>query len=114
MSILDEFGDVLHVGGRHGQRHGRVSGCVVNTGVLLAVLEFAVLYRIEHGSKHGRVGGRVAHKIDVLTYNWWPSQGNPTPIGLDSYLGIKLLFGTKFSSFIVYFEEVPILKRILD
>ena len=105
MSVLDEFKHVLHVGGRHRQRHGRVSGCVVNTGrytgVLLAVLESANLYRIEHGSKHGR----VMHKIDVLTYNWWPSQGNPIPIGFDSYLGIKLLFGIKFLS--------PILKRFL-
>ena len=70
MSVLDEFGHDLHVGGRHGQQHGRVSGCVVNTGrytsVLLAVLESAVLSRIKYGSEHGRVGGRVAHKIDIF------------------------------------------------
>ena len=36
------------------------------TGVLLAVLESAILSRIEHGSKYGSVGGRVVHKIDVF------------------------------------------------
>ena len=39
LGVLDEFGHVLHIEGRHGQRHERVSGYAVNTGILLAVLK---------------------------------------------------------------------------